>query len=288
MITTAPFGRTGHQSTRTIFGAAAFSRVTQEVADETMELLLREGINHIDTAASYGDSEVRLGPWMAKHRDTFFLATKTGERTYAAARNQIHRSLERLQVKQLDLIQLHNLVDPEEWETALGPDGALKAAVEARDAGLVHFIGVTGHGVTVAQQHRRSLERFEFDSVLLPYNYPMMQNAQYAADFEELLAVCAERSVAVQTIKAITRAPWEERPHGAATWYEPLRDQSDIDTAAHWVLGRPGNPQVFLNTAGDVEIIPRIFDSASRYQKRPTEQEMAKLMRDSHMAPLFT
>ena len=288
MITTAPFGRTGHQSTRTIFGAAAFSRVTQEVADETMELLLREGINHIDTAASYGDSEVRLGPWMAKHRDTFFLATKTGERTYAAARDQIRRSLERLQVKQLDLIQLHNLVDPEEWETALGPDGALKAAVEARDAGLVRFIGVTGHGVTVAQQHRRSLERFEFDSVLLPYNYPMMQNAQYAADFEELLAVCAERSVAVQTIKAITRAPWEERPHGAATWYEPLRDQSDIDTAAHWVLGRPGNPQVFLNTAGEVEIIPRIFDAASRYQQRPTEQEMAKLMRDSHMAPLFT
>jgi len=288
MITTAPFGRTGHQSTRTIFGAAAFSRVTQEVADETMELLLREGINHIDTAASYGDSEVRLGPWMAEHRDTFFLATKTGERIYAAARDQIRRSLERLQVKQLDLIQLHNLVDPEEWETALGPDGALKAAVEARDAGLVRFIGVTGHGVTVAQQHRRSLERFEFDSVLLPYNYPMMQNAQYAADFEELLAVCAERSVAVQTIKAITRAPWEERPHGAATWYEPLRDQSDIDTAAHWVLGRPGNPQVFLNTAGDVEIIPRIFDAASRYQQRPTEQEMANLMRDSHMAPLFT
>jgi len=288
MITTAPFGRTGHQSTRTIFGAAAFSRVTQEVADETMEVLLREGINHIDTAASYGDSEVRLGPWMAKHRDTFFLATKTGERTYAAARDQIRRSLERLQVKQLDLIQLHNLVAPEEWETAFGPDGALKAAVEAREAGLVRFIGVTGHGVTVAQQHRRSLERFEFDSVLLPYNYPMMQNAQYAADFEALLAVCAERSVAVQTIKAITRAPWEERPHGAATWYEPLRDQSDIDTAAHWVLGRPGNPQVFLNTAGDVEIIPRIFDSASRYQQRPTEQEMAKLMRDSHMAPLFT
>ncbi|PMP83872.1 MAG: aldo/keto reductase, partial [Roseiflexus castenholzii] len=188
MIPTAPFGRTGHHSTRAIFGAAALSRVSQEDADRTLDLLLQYGVNHIDTAASYGDSELRIGPWMREHRARFFLATKTGERTYQRARDEIRRSLERLRVDQIDLIQLHNLVDPQEWEQALGPGGALEAAIEARDLGLVRFIGVTGHGVTVAAQHRRALERFPFDSVLLPYSYILMQNPQYAADFEALAA----------------------------------------------------------------------------------------------------
>ena len=290
-IPTAPFGRTGHQSTRILFGAAAFSRVTQEEADRTMQTLLEHGINHIDTAASYGDSELRLGPWMEKHRDEFFLATKTGERTYTAAREQIRRSLERLRVKQLDLIQLHNLVQPEEWETALGPDGALKAAREARDAGLVRFIGVTGHGLTVAKMHKRALERFDFDSVLLPYNYPLIQNAQYAADFEALVAVCKQQNVAVQTIKSATTGPWSEqvqqmdRAHRpAATWYEPLMDEQDLEVAIHWVLGRDG---VFLNTAGDIHVLPKILEAATRYRSRPTEEEMTKLVRDAQMAPLF-
>ncbi|MDF3043224.1 MAG: aldo/keto reductase, partial [Thermomicrobiales bacterium] len=223
MIPTESFGRTGHQSTRAIFGAAALSAVTQAEADRTMELLLRYGVNHIDTAASYGESELRLGPWMERHRADFFLATKTGERTSQAAYDQIRRSLERLRVDQVDLIQLHNLVDPAEWVTTLGPGGALEAAIRAREEGLVRFIGVTGHGVTVAAMHTRALERFDFDSVLLPYSYPMMQNPGYAADFEELVAHCQQRGVAVQTIKAITRAPWGERPQTTATWYEPLR-----------------------------------------------------------------
>ena len=284
MIPTHPFGRTGHESTRTIFGAAAFSRVTQEEADQTMEVIRRYGVNHIDTAASYGESEVRLGPWMARYRDEYFLATKTGQRTYAAARDQIRRSLERLQTDRLDLIQLHNLAEPDEWETALGPDGALKAAVEARDAGLVRFIGVTGHGTGIARMHRRSLERFPFDSVLLPYNFVMMQNREYAADFEALVSLCQERGVAVQTIKAITRAPWGERDRTTSTWYEPLQDQGDIDTAVSWVLGRPG---VFLNTVGDIHIVPKVFDAASRFQERPTDAEMAKLVREERMEPLF-
>lgn len=290
-IPTAPFGRTGHESTRTLFGAAAFGRVTQEEADSTMQTLLDYGVNHIDTAASYGDSEIRLGPWMEKHRDRFFLATKTGERSYAAARDQIRRSLERLRVKQLDLIQLHNLVEPEEWETALGPDGALKAAIEARDAGLVRFVGVTGHGLTVARMHRRALARFDFDSVLLPYNYPLIQNQQYAAEFEALVAVCQQKNVAIQTIKAVTRGPWSEqvqqmdRAHrAAATWYEPLADEQDLATAVHWVLGRDG---IFLNTAGDIHVLPKILDAATRFQGRPTDQEMAKLARDARMSPLF-
>ncbi len=284
MIPTHPFGRTGHVSTRTLFGAAAFSRVTQEEADRTMELLLQYGVNHIDTAASYGDSELRLGPWMERMRDRFFLATKTGERTYQGARDQIRRSLERLRVDHVDLIQLHNLAEPDEWEIAMGPDGALRAAIEAREEGLVRFIGVTGHGLGIARMHLRSLERFDFDSVLLPYNYVLMQNPRYAADFEELVALCQQRNVAVQTIKSITRAPWGDRPHTAATWYEPFQEQPDIDRAVHWVLGRPG---IFLNTVGDIHVLPKVLDAASRFEKRPSDAEMAAAVLEKKMEPLF-
>ena len=284
MIPVETFGRIGHQSTRAIFGAAAFSAVTQAEADRTMELLLRYGVNHIDTAASYGDSELRLAPWMNRYRADFFLATKTGERTAPAAYDQIRRSLERLRVDRVDLIQLHNLVDPAEWETALGPGGALEAAVRAREEGLVRFIGVTGHGMTVAAMHARALERFDFDSVLLPYNYPMMQNPAYAADFEALVARCQQREVAVQTIKAVTRAPWGERPPTAATWYEPLRDPVAIDRAVHWVLGRPG---LFLNTVGDIAVLPLVLDAADRFRERPPEAAMRELAAQQAMEPLF-
>ena len=188
MIPTMPFGRTGHQSTRVIFGAAALSAVTQDEADATMELVVASGINHIDVAASYGDAELRLGPFVEQHRSEFFLATKTGERTAEAAYAEINRSLERLRTDHVDLLQLHNLVDEDEWQTAYAPGGALEAAVRAKEEGLVRDLGVTGHGVTVARQHLRSLEEYDFASVLLPYNYPMTRNAEYMADFEELLA----------------------------------------------------------------------------------------------------
>lgn len=284
MIPTQPFGRTGHMSTRTIFGAAALSQVTQAEADRTLDVLLQYGVNHIDTAASYGDAELRIGPWMERHRDTFFLATKTGERTYQAARDQIHRSLERLRVPQVDLIQLHNLVDPAEWEVAMGPGGALEAAVEARDQGLVRFIGVTGHGPLVARTHKRSLERFDFDSVLLPYNYVEMQKPEYATAVEELIALCQARSVAVQTIKSITRAPWGEHEHTRATWYEPLEDQQDVDTAVHWVLGRRG---IFLNTVGDIHVLPRVLDAASRFTAPPSDEAMRDFVERVEAATLF-
>ena len=285
MIPRQQFGSTGHESTRTIFGAAALGRAQDEEAAPVLELLLEHGINHIDTAAMYGRSERRVGTWMDRHRKDFFLATKTGERTYQKARDQFHHSLERLRVDSVDLLQLHNLVDPAEWETALGPGGALEAAVEAREQGLVRFIGVTGHGITVAAMHLRSLERFPFDSVLLPYNVPMMQNAQYASDFEALAAVCAERKVAMQTIKGITLRPWDEREHTHDTWYEPLTDQADIDLAVHWVLGRPN---VFLNTAADMSLLPRVFDAASRASDTPSDSEMQALVERRSMAPLFT
>jgi aryl-alcohol dehydrogenase-like predicted oxidoreductase len=284
MIPHAPFGRTGHDSTRVIFGAAALSEVSQDEADQTMELIRSHGINHIDTAASYGEAELRLGPWMETHRDEYFLATKTGERTRAAAYEEIGRSLERLRTDRVDLIQLHNLVDEDEWRTAFAPGGALEAAVQARDEGLTRFIGVTGHGVTVAAQHLRSLAEFEFDSVLLPYNFPMSRNASYLADFEALADVCRQRGVAMQTIKSITRAPWGDREPTAATWYEPLQEQGAIDTAVGWVLGRDG---VFLNTVGDIHILPRVLDAAERFQGRPSDAEMSELESAFGLEPLF-
>ena len=285
MIAKAPFGSTGHKSTRTLFGAAALGSVTQAEADPTLELLLEHGVNHIDTAASYGDAELRLAPWLAQHRDRFFLATKTGQRDRAGAREEIRRSLDRLAVDRVDLLQLHNLVDEGEWETALREGGALEAAVEARDEGLVRFIGVTGHGLTVAKMHRRSLERFPFDSVLLPYSYVQMRDERYASDFEALAAVCVDRGIAMQTIKAITLAPWDGREQTSPTWYEPLREQADIDLAVHWVLGRPG---VFLNTVGDVSLLPKVLDAASRYESRPSDETMDELAARRNLVPLFS
>jgi aryl-alcohol dehydrogenase-like predicted oxidoreductase len=284
MIPVQPFGRTGHDSTRLLFGAAAIGNVSQEEADQTMELIREHGINHIDTAASYGDAELRLGPWMETHRDEFFLATKTGERTRAEAYNEIERSLERLRTDQIDLIQLHNLVAEDEWRTAFSAGGALEGVVEAKEDGLVRFIGVTGHGVTVAAQHLRSLQEYPFDSVLLPYNFAMSRNAGYMGDFEALIAVCAERGVAVQTIKSITRGPWGDQKPAANTWYEPLTDQAAIDTAVSWVLGRDG---VFLNTVGDIHILPKVIDAAERFTQRPRDEEMRALEGAFGLEPLF-
>jgi aryl-alcohol dehydrogenase-like predicted oxidoreductase len=279
-----PFGATGHESSRVVFGAAALASVSQREADATLDVLLAHGINHIDVAASYGEAELRVAPWLQRNPGSFFLATKTGERSYRGARDEIHRSLERLGVDAVDSIQLHNLVDVIEWDTALSAGGALEAAVEARDEGLVRFIGVTGHGLSVPEMHRRSLERFPFDSVLAPYNYVQMQDPRYAETFEALAAVCAERSVALQTIKCLARRRWDGREHTAATWYEPLREQADIDLAVHWVLGRP---DAFLLTTGDVEILPRLLDAAERFERRPSDADMSALAARAEAEPLF-
>src|SRR2546421_4697459 len=244
-IATQPFGRTGHMSTRAIFGAASLGRVTQKEADRTLEVLQRYGVNHIDCAASYGDAELRIAPWLAQYRSQFFVATKTGARTAEEAKEELHRSLKRMGIDYVDLWQLHNLVDPIEWDTALSPGGAIDAAVDAKKQGLIRAVGVTGHGAQIAATHRRSLDRFDFDSVLLPYNYVTMQNPYYAANFDALYRTCLERNVAIQTIKSIARRPWFGRPHTRATWYEPLQEQNDIDLAVWWVLSRPG---VFLDS----------------------------------------
>jgi aryl-alcohol dehydrogenase-like predicted oxidoreductase len=289
MITQIPFGKTGHLSTRIIFGAASLGAMRQERADQVLETLLKYGINHIDVAASYGDAELRVGSWMKEHRNKFFLATKTGERTASGARDSIQRSLERLQVNQLDLIQFHNLTDEPGWKTALGPGGALEAAVEARRQGLVRFIGVTGHGTRAPEMHLRSLGSFDFYSVLLPYNYMLMQSPEYASDFERLIKYCAEHVVAVQTIKSVARRRWREGDaQKRFSWYEPVKDPEALRRMVHWVLNRPN---IFLNTSSDATLLPSILEAARDFKENTSAAELeGKLQKDvSHlkMEPIF-
>jgi len=284
VISKADFGRTGHKSTRVIFGAASLGHVSQKVADQTLEVLLRHGVNHIDTAASYGDSELRIAPWLKREPGRFFLATKVDKRDEKGAREQLNRSLDRLGVDHVDLWQMHSLADPIEWDQALSPGGALDAALTAREEGLIKWIGVTGHGTQIAATHRRSLDRFDFDSVLLPYNFITMQNVYYRENFDALTKLCEERHVAVQTIKSIAMRPWMESDHTRTTWYQPLEQPDDIDLAVWWVLARRG---IFLNSVGDVDLLPLVLDAASRFHQQPQDQAMEALLERSHSVPLF-
>ena len=263
-IATMPFGNTGHTSTRIIFGAAAIGAMQQPKADQVLETLLEFGINHIDVAAMYGDAELRLAPILRERRNEFFLATKTRDRSRQAAAESIDASLARMEVDQIDLIQLHNLTEDDWWEEAMAPGGALEALVEARDSGKVRFLGVTGHGTRAAELHLRSLERFPFDSVLLPYNYTMMQNPQYARDFRELVTVCKERGVAVQTIKSIARRRWRDGDESKKfSWYEPIKEPEAIERAINWALHEPG---VFVNTSSDATLLRIALEAASHFE----------------------
>lgn len=284
MLPLSPFGRTGHDSTRIIFGAAALGGMSQERADKTMADVASWGINHIDTAASYGHSENRLKPFLAKHRALVFLATKTGERNGAAARAELEKSLERMGVDRVDLIQLHNLVDPDEWDTAFARGGAVEALAAAREDGLVAHIGVTGHGVPIAGMHLRSLERFDFDSILLPINFVMLENPGYRADIERLLDVCADRRVAVQTIKSIARGQWADGDTNRFSWYDPLTDPEPISRAVRYVLS---HPQMFLNTTSDARLLPTIIEAAQGDLSAPSTDEMRADIEAEGITPLF-
>ncbi|MFT4658940.1 MAG: aryl-alcohol dehydrogenase-like predicted oxidoreductase [Candidatus Aldehydirespiratoraceae bacterium] len=284
MLPVSAFGATGHESTRVIFGAAALGAMSQERSDITMAAVDDWGINHIDTAASYGASEDRLKPWLATRRDSVFLATKTGERRGAKARAQLELSLTRMGVDHVDLIQLHNLVEPAEWEVAFAPGGAVEALAVARDEGLVSSIGVTGHGVPIAGMHLRSLERFDFASVLLPINFIMMDNPAYRSDVERLLAVCADRNIAVQTIKSIARGVWADGITNRFSWYDPLTDAASIARAVRYVLS---HPQMFLNTTSDARLVPMVINAACGDLTAPTGDEMRADIEAEGITPLF-
>jgi aryl-alcohol dehydrogenase-like predicted oxidoreductase len=284
MIERAPFGRTGHLSSRVIFGAAAFGKIRQDRADETLTLLDEFGVNHLDTAAGYGDSELHLAPWMATRRNDFFLATKTGDRTGDDARASLERSLSRLGTDHVDLIQLHNLVEPDEWDVAFAPGGAVEALLRARDEGLTRFVGVTGHGVRIAEMHSRSLERHDFDSVLLPYNHAMLVNEAYRADVERLLQTCAERNVAVQTIKSVARRRWPNQDEPHFSWYEPISDGDALARAVRFVLARA---PLFLNTSSDLRLLRSILQAASTPGPAPTDAELEADAVSQGISPLF-
>jgi aryl-alcohol dehydrogenase-like predicted oxidoreductase len=285
MIPRRAFGHTGHLSSRVVFGAAALGAMSQTRADQTMQTVLEFGVNHIDTAASYGDSEIRLRPFLAEHRDDVFLATKTGERDGAAARRELERSLERMGVDHVDLIQLHNLVEPDEFDVAHGPNGAVAALEQARAEGLVRFIGVTGHGTRIADMHLHSLERHPFDSVLLPYNHLMMCNADYARSFEQLVEQCIERDIAVQTIKSVARRRWPvdaDEPH--YSWYQALPPGDALERGVAYVLTRD---ELFLNSSSDGRLLRPILEAASRDLAAPTEQQLADDVTRHEMSALF-
>jgi len=279
------FGRTGHESSRLIFGAAALGAMSQERSDATIEQVYAAGVNHFDTASSYGESELRLAPWLTSNRDKVFLATKARSRDGAAARAELDLSLERLGVDQVDLIQLHNLVEPDEWETAHSPNGALAAMVQARDEGLVRYIGVTGHGTRICGMHLRSLQEFDYDSVLFPYNSTMMANPAYADDVAALVDTCTSKQVAMQTIKSIARGRWPADYDGQKfSWYEPLDDPEAIGRAVRFVLDQPN---FFLNTTSDARKLATIFGAATDGEPAPTQAELDADVSNFSITPLF-
>ncbi len=278
------FGRTGHLSSRAIFGSASLSNVSQDEADKVLELLLEYGVNHIDTAPRYGDAEVRIGPWMKYHRDRFFLATKTDQRKYGETRDQFYRSLERLQVDHVDLLQLHNLTDVVNREAVMAPGGALEFLMEAKEKGLARFIGITGHGLQAPRMHVDTLTRFDFDTVLLPCNYLLMQDTAYATDFDRLVAYCRQRGIAVQTIKSIARGFWGKKPRDHSTWYEPVTNPESVQKLVQWVLGRS---DVFLITVGDLQELPKVVTAVAIFETKPADDEMVRLVREESLTPLF-
>jgi aryl-alcohol dehydrogenase-like predicted oxidoreductase len=284
MIEKRAFGATGFESSRVLFGAAALASMKSARVEQTLALIEREGVNHIDTAASYGDSELNLAGWLSLNRASIFLATKTAERTGTGARESLENSLTRMGVDHVDLIQLHNLVDREGWEIAMAPGGAVEALVQARDEGLVRFIGVTGHGTWAPAMHQKSLDEFEFASVLCPLNFSMMAQPEYAADFEKLAVTCRERNVALQTIKALARRRWQAESGPRFSWYEPLSDADAIRRGVHWVLSRD---DVFLNSSSDGRLLEATLEAAKDMISMPSEDAMREDAESFVIEPLF-
>ena len=279
-------GRIGHRSSVLIYGGAALSDVNQETADRSVGHALEAGINHLDTAADYGHSELRLGPWMERIRDRIFLATKTGDATSREAYDSIRRSLERLRVDRVDLIQLHSVGAFDDLDRRTGPGGALEGAIRARDEGLVGAIGITGHGMKAPAVHREALRRFPFETVLTPYNYRLTRFPEYRRDFEALAEEIRAQDAALMLIKAVARNLWragQERRYG--TWYEPLDEQRAIDAAMAFALGRP--EATGLCTAGDVRLVPMQIEAERRAPRMSPEDAAAAMEQIPELEPPF-
>ncbi len=284
VVEQAPFGATGHRSSRVIFGAAALGAMSQERSDLTLETAREFGLNHIDTAADYGESELRLAPFLAEHRRDVFLATKTGERSGDRARAQLERSLNRMGVGHVDLVQLHNLVEEEDWRAAFSPGGAAAALFQASAEGLCRHVGVTGHGLRIARMHLRSLAEAPFASVLFPWNHALAAVSDYATDVDQLRAVCAERGVAIQTIKSVARRRWEDPEARRFSWYEPIGEGAALDRAVAFVLSEP---DLFLNSSSDARLLRATCEVASSPITAPAADRLARDRKEQGITPLF-
>jgi len=271
-------GRLDHRSSVLLYGAAALASVEQEVADRSIQEALDAGINHFDVAASYGDAELRLGPWMPRIRDRIFLATKTGERSRETAWSQINASLERLQTERLDLLQLHAVGDLEDLDRAVGPGGALEAATRAVDEGLVGAVGITGHGSEAPAVHLEALRRFPFATVLTPLNPVLWRDAAYQESYEALAEEVHRQDAGLMIIKTISRRNWPDGPEGApyTTWYEPLDGDERIRAAVSWVLAH--EEITGLATAGDIRLLSATI--TAEQNRIPAEEAEAVLFDD--------
>jgi aryl-alcohol dehydrogenase-like predicted oxidoreductase len=264
-------GRTGHMSSVVTFGAAGIGRVQQDVADRAIAAALALGVNHIDVAPSYGDAELRLKPWIPKIRKDVFLGCKTRERTRDAAKAELHRSLERLGTDRLDLYQLHSVGKLGDLDACTARGGALEALVEAREEGLVRWLGITGHTHDAPRTHLEALRRFDFDTVMFPLNFVLWAIPEYRQSAETLLTACADRDVGVHIIKTVAKDPWGGREKTHTTWYEPFTEEAIIERAVAFVLSRPVTT---LCSAGDVTVLPKVLAAAERFRPlNPAEEE---------------
>lgn len=282
---TRRFGRTRHDSTVAIFGAFALSNLEQDPADEVMEEIIAAGVNHIDVAPTYGNAEERLGPWMARERDRFFLGCKTTEREKEGAAAELRQSLARLRVDYFDLYQIHAVTNMEELDAVTRPGGALEAMVEARDAGLTRFIGITGHGLEAPAVFLEALERFDFDSVLFAVNFILYARPDYRENAEALLRVCQERDVGVMAIKAVARGPYGDREPTHNTWYEPFTDPEIIQDAVNFTLSQPVTG---LCTPGDARLLPPVLEACENYLALDQSRQEALIATGATYEPLFT
>lgn len=282
---TRRFGRIGHMSTVAIFGAAAFGQVSQAEADKAMELIIEAGVNHIDIARSYGEAELRVGPWMPRERGRFFLGSKTTERTKEGAWKELQESLKRLQIEALDLYQIHAVTTMEELDAVTMKGGALEAFLQARQNGLTRFIGITGHGVNAPQIYLEALRRFDFDSVLFPLNFVQMANPQYSEYARELIATCKAKDVGTMIIKSITKAPWGNREHTATTWYEPFDNSEEIQKAVNFALSYDITG---LCTAGDTRVLPLMLKACENFTPLSDSEKEEMIASGKQFEPLFT
>ena len=279
------FGRTGHMSTVAIFGAAAFYEISQEGADRVMEQVIEAGVNHIDVAPSYGQAELRIGPWMRRERERFFLGCKTTERTKEGAWKEMQESLERLQTETFDLYQCHAITTMEELDAITRKGGALEAFEQARREGLIKFIGITGHGVNAPEIYLEALRRFDFDSVLFPLNFVQMGMPEYRKNAEELIAACKAKDVGTMVIKSITKAPWGERKHTATTWYEPFDQMAEIQKGVNFALSYDVTG---ICTVGDTRILPMVLQACENFTRLSKDELEAMIESGKRYEPLFT